>query len=83
MTATTNTQTTSQSTKASKTITIPGGISSDSVAQILYNEGIVDNAVSFNRYLIDRNMDRYIRSGVKTIPSGSSYEEIANIICRG
>ncbi len=65
-----------------RSITIPGGMSSDSVAALLYNEGIIDNAVSFNRYLIDRNMDRYIRSGTKTIPEGSSYEEVANIICK-
>ncbi len=69
-------------TTVAKTVTIPGGISSDSVAAILYREGVVDNAVTFNKYLIDRRMDRIIRSGVKTIPAGSGYEDIANIICK-
>lgn len=70
-------------TSDTKTITIPGGVSSDSVAAILYKEGIVDNATNFNRYLIEHNKDRYIRSGSKTIPAGADYEQIANIICKG
>ncbi len=65
-----------------KTVTIPGGLSSDSVAAILYKEGIIDNATNFNRYLIDRKLDRVIRSGVKTFPEGATYEDIANIICK-
>ena len=70
-------------TSETKTVSIPGGMSSDSVAAILYKEGIIDNATNFNRYLIEHNKDRYIRSGAKTIPAGSEYEQIANIICRG
>lgn len=69
-------------TGETKTVNIPGGLSSDAVAAILYNEGLVDNATNFNRFLIERNMDRYIRSGSKTIPAGSDYEQIANIICK-
>ncbi len=67
----------------SKIVTIPGGLGSDQVAAILYREGLVDNAVTFNRYLIDRGMDRIIRSGTKTIPDGASYEQIASIITKG
>ena len=66
----------------SKTVTIPGGMGSDQVAQILFNEGIVDNAVTFNRYLVDNRVDRIIRSGVKTFPQGASYEQIAAIITK-
>ena len=66
-----------------KTVTIPGGMSSDQVAAVLERDGFVDNAVTFNRYLIDRGMDRYIHSGVKTIPEGADYETIANIITKG
>ncbi|RKM62450.1 hypothetical protein D6855_03290 [Butyrivibrio sp. CB08] len=64
----------------SKTITIPGGLGSDQVAQILYREGIIDNAVAFNKYLVDSRKDRIIRSGTKTIPAGASYDQIASII---
>ncbi|MBE5828617.1 MAG: endolytic transglycosylase MltG [Butyrivibrio sp.] len=65
---------------SSKTVTIPRGLGSDQVAQILVREGIIDNAVSFNKYLVDSRKDRIIRSGVKTIPAGASYEQIASII---
>ncbi len=66
----------------SKTVTIPGGLGSDQVAQILVKEGIIDNAVSFNKYLVDSRKDRVIRSGVKTIPAGATYEQIASIITK-
>lgn len=75
-------QDTGFSTASTKTVTIPGGLSSDSVAAILYKEGIIDNAINFNRYLIDRKLDRVIRSGTKTFPEGATYEDIANIICK-
>ena len=80
--STASTQVLGSRTSVSKTVTIPGGFSSDQVAAILYNEGIIDSASSFNQYLIDRNMDRIIRSGTKTIPAGSTYNEIAEIICK-
>ncbi len=67
---------------SSKTVTIPGGLGSDQVAQILVKEGIIDNAVSFNKYLVDSRKDRIIRSGVKTIPAGASYEQIVSIITK-
>ncbi len=70
-------------TTETKTVVIPGGLSSDGVAQVLYNAGVIDNAASFNRFLIDKGKDRIIRSGTKVIPAGSTYEEIANIICKG
>lgn len=69
-------------TSVTKTITIPGGLGSDQVAAILQREGIVDSAYSFNQYLCDNRMDRIIRSGTKTIPAGSTYQDIANIICK-
>ena len=69
-------------TSVTKTITIPGGLGSDQVAAILQREGIVDSAYSFNQYLCDNRMDRIIRSGTKTIPAGSTYPDIANIICK-
>ena len=69
-------------TSVTKTVTIPGGIGSEQVAAILQREGVVDSAYSFNQYLCDKKMDRRIRSGVKTIPAGSTYEDIARIICK-
>ena len=73
---------TSFATGEAKTITIPGGLSSDGVARLLYDEGLIDDAVSFNKYLVDSKKDRIIRSGVKNIPAGSGYEQIASIITK-
>ncbi len=64
-------------------VVIPGRSGSDTAAAILEQAGLVDSAITFNRYLIDKGMDRRIHSGTKQIPLGSSYEEIANIICSG
>ena len=73
---------TSFATGEAKTITIPGGLSSDGVARLLYDQGLIDDAVSFNKYLVDNKKDRIIRSGVKNIPAGSGYEQIASIITK-
>lgn len=64
-------------------VVIPGRSGSDTAAAVLEQAGLVDSAVTFNKYLIDKGMDRRIHSGTKQIPAGSSYEEIANIICSG
>ena len=64
------------------TVSIPGGLGSDAVCSILQNAGLIDSATTFNRFLIDKGLDRYIRSGTKKIPEGATYDEIAEIICR-
>ena len=79
--AATDSTTTLNST--SKVVTIPGGTGSDGVAAILAREGIIDDAVAFNKYLVERRIDRIIRSGTKTIPANATYEEIAKIITTG
>jgi hypothetical protein len=70
-------------TTAPHTVTIPNGLGSEGVARVLYNAGVIDDAVTFNNYLVERKMDRGIRAGVKNFPAGSSYEDIARIICQG
>lgn len=61
-------------------VTISGGSSSDKVAKILYDAGLVDDAVKFNRFLIESHLDTRIRSGNKNIMQGASYEDIAKAI---
>ena len=68
---------------SSKVVTIPGGMGSDGVASLLAREGIIDDAVAFNKYLVERKIDRIIRSGTKTIPANATYEEVARIITTG
>ncbi len=76
-------QTIGSKTTVTKTVTIPNGLGSEGVSRVLYNSGVIDDAVTFNNYLVERKMDRGIRAGVKTFPAGSSYEDIARIICQG
>lgn len=61
-------------------VTISGGSSSDKVAKILYDAGLVDDAVKFNRFLIESHLDTRIHSGNKNIMKGASYEDIAKAI---
>ena len=67
----------------SKVLKIPGGMGSDGVAALLAKEGLIDDAVAFNKYLVERRLDRIIRSGTKNIPANATYEEIARIITTG
>jgi len=61
-------------------ITINGGESSNTVGNKLQQAGAVDSGSRFNKYLEDNNYDNVIRPGTYTVPAGSTYEEIANII---
>ena len=63
-------------------VTIPRGYGSDQVARALADAGVIEDAPSFNTYLIQNGKDRYVHSGTVQIPRGSSYGEIARIICR-
>ena len=63
-------------------VTIPRGYGSDQVARALADAGVIDDAASFNTYLIQNGKDRYVHSGTIQIPRGSSYGEIARIICQ-
>ena len=56
---------------------------SDGVAALLAREGIVDDAVAFNKYLVENRIDRIIRSGTKSFPENATYEQIARIITTG
>ena len=80
---TTSVQAIGSKTTTPHTVTIPNGLGSEGVARVLYNAGVIDDAVTFNNYLVERKMDRNIRAGVKNFPAGSSYEDIARIICQG
>ena len=74
---------TAASSSGTKQITIPGGMGSDGVAALLAREGIVDDAVAFNKYLVENRIDRIIRSGTKSFPENATYEQIARIITTG
>lgn len=75
-------KTTSNTASATEsiTITINGGESSNTVGNKLQQAGAVDSGSRFNRYLEDNNYDNVIHPGTYSVPKGSTYEEIANII---
>ncbi|MBO4900445.1 MAG: hypothetical protein J5509_09145 [Lachnospiraceae bacterium] len=61
-------------------ITIPSGVDSYYVANLLEQAGIVDSAATYDRYLVQNGYDRRIQIGTKTIPEGSDNQQIAQII---
>ncbi|MCR4998858.1 MAG: endolytic transglycosylase MltG [Lachnospiraceae bacterium] len=66
--------------KETVTVTIVGGEGSNAVGSKLQQAGLVDSGNRFNNYLEDNNYDNVIQPGTYTIPKGSTYEEVAEII---
>ncbi|MCR5665775.1 MAG: endolytic transglycosylase MltG [Eubacterium sp.] len=68
--------------KSSKTVkvTIESGASSDSISQMLYEKGIVDDAYAFNDYLITNGYANVLRTGSFKLPTGASYKKIAKLL---
>ncbi|MCR5094944.1 MAG: endolytic transglycosylase MltG [Lachnospiraceae bacterium] len=71
-----------QAAATGKTVVIPSGVGSDTVAAVLEREGIIDSAADFDKYLCDQHLDRILRSGEKTIPEGANYAQIAEILTK-
>lgn len=67
-------------TLATVLITIEKGYSSDRVAMILEQKGIVKDYKDFNQYMIDQGVSRRLQSGTYEMNTGMSYEDIINII---
>ena len=75
----------SQSTNPSEeesyvTIVVNKGYSSDTVSRILAEAGLVEDAGSFDRYLVNAGYATRIRIGTYRILMGTSRERIAQII---
>lgn len=78
-----NTDTSSSQEKSSDSLinfTVSSGEGSFKISENLYRAGLIDDPNTFNKYLEDMGYDDTIRTGTYNIPSGSSYEEIANAI---
>lgn len=73
-------QPTSLVAKKDYTLTIVGGYSSDRVARILEDAGVIDSASSFDKYLCDNRYDNRISVGTYKIPAGADYATIAKMI---
>ena len=62
------------------TLTIYGGMSSNRVATVLYENGIIANAEAFDDYLVGSGYADVIRIGTFFVNSAMSYEDIAIVI---
>lgn len=60
--------------------TVEVGESSNQVAQKLAEQGLVDNAETFNQYMVDNGYDERVQAGNVTIPQGADYETIARLL---
>lgn len=63
-------------------IVVNKGEGSDTVSQRLYQAGLVDDPYAYDKYLMQNGYDRKIGAGEHLIPSGSSWQEIAVLLCR-
>ena len=61
-------------------LTVERGYSSDRVAGILEDAGVIDNAAAFDRYLCSNGYDKRISVGSYQIPAGADYSTVAKLI---
>lgn len=62
-------------------ISVKSGNGSEVVSQKLFEAGLVNSAVEYNRFLVKNGYDRKLRVGNHEIPAGASEEEMAKILC--
>jgi hypothetical protein len=60
--------------------TISRGETSSIISSHLQEQGIVDNAEAFDKFLTLSNDDNFLQPGTYTITKGSTFEEIANAL---
>lgn len=61
-------------------IEISGGEYSDVICRKLKEEGLIDDADAYNKFLVENEYDNFILPGVYEIPMDSTYEEIAVLL---
>lgn len=67
-------------TSTKTTVTVAGGMTSESISSALANAGVVDDASKFNSYLVANGYDMKLETGSFEFTAGMSYEEIAKIL---
>ncbi len=72
----------SSATGELKAFSVNNGEDSAVVSSRLYRQGIIDDPNAFDQYLTSPGYDTRIHPGTYNIPSGASYEAIANAITR-
>ncbi len=62
-------------------IMVNKGDGSDTVSHRLHEAGLVEDPYEYDKYLMQNGYDRRISTGEHLIPSGSSWQEMAQILC--
>ncbi len=62
-------------------VTVNRGEGSDTVSKHLQEAGLVADAHEYDRYLMANGYDKRIGAGEHSIPAGSTWEDIAKILC--
>jgi hypothetical protein len=62
--------------------TIAKGMSSDRVAKLLVEAGLIENADEFNQYIMKAGKASVISVGTYSLPKGASYDDIIKEITR-
>lgn len=63
-------------------VVIPTGALPGEIAVLLKENGLVDDDKDFISKVVELNLDTKLKSGTYSIPEGSSYEEILNILTK-
>lgn len=66
-----------------KVFVIEKGESASSIAQRLYNEGLVNSKILFNFYLLANNLQSKLQAGTYTIPAGYSVKNLTVLFQQG
>lgn len=64
------------------TVEIPKGMDGIRISELLQEKGVIKDAIDFNNYLSDRQIQRLIMYGTYQLEKNSSYEEIVGIIIK-
>lgn len=62
-------------------ITVESGMSSEDIAIILQEKGVITDASEFNRYLVLNKYANKMQVGTYEIPFGADYKTLAEILC--
>ena len=62
-------------------ISVNPGNGSELISRKLYDAGLIESAIMFNRFLVSNEYDKILRSGDHEIPVGATEEEMARILC--
>ncbi len=64
------------------TVEIKSGMSSESIAALLQQKGIIDDSGAFIDKLKESNKETKLKEGTYEIPKGSGYDEIISILAK-